>query len=725
MRELFQPNAVAVVGASRDERKWGGRVVKNLVRYGYRGPILPVNPTADTVQGLACVSEISALPSPIDLAIVAVPARSVEDAIAQLGERGVRVAVVLTSGFAELGESGKSLQSRVAARAREHGLRVCGPNSVGVVNTATGLAAAATSALDGASIPAGGLSLVSQSGAVGLGSLLTRAADRGIGLAKLVSTGNESDLSTPELVEYLAEDSETTAIGVFLEGLADGRALVAAIVNARNSGKAVAVLKVGRSASGAAAAATHTGLLAGEVEVVRGAVDAAGGRWCHDLNDILDQTLLRQRSTKRRRPRVGVMSTSGGINTLAADLLEERGLPVARLSSTTVERIRNHLPDFNPIANPLDISGQVATDMDVQHACLQALASDPGVDAVIVVMTVIRTYSELVERLRAQPPPGSTDVLFVNTGGEIAGDASRALQRLGHPVFESLSAAVGALADATSVRGAASTGATPRQQRLYSAKIRDLQEVGPVPEETLFPLLERYGVRVAPWSLAESARDARRASTALGFPAVVKALARQVRHKSDVGAVVTELRSGRAVEVAFRAISEALRAEGLESRPLLVQRQVARGLEFLVGARTDTQFGPVVTVAYGGVLTEILRRSVTRLAPISTEAAREMVLALPHAAVFAAGYRGQAAADYAALAKTIVGVSAFVAELAANGLSAELDLNPVIVMEDGQGCIAVDALLEITGPLGAPSASKGTSRRGPRRERELVPGSMR
>jgi acetyltransferase len=348
------------------------------------------------------------------------------------------------------------------------------------------------------------------------------------------------------------------------------------------------------------------------------------------------------------------------------------------------------------------------------------------VDALIVVMTVIRTYSELINRLREQPAAAATDVVFVNTGGDVAREASRSLQRLGYPVFESVAAAVGAVADAASDSSVGSTRPSSRRPIGSSTEILDLDELGPVPEEALFPLLGCYGVRAAAWRLANSGRDARRASVELGLPVVVKALARQARHKSDLGAIATELRSARAVETAFRSISDMLRAKGLEGQPLLVQRQVELGLELLVGGRTDIHFGPVVTVAYGGVLAEVLHQSVTRLAPVSIEAARQMVLALPRADVFAAGYRGQPAHDFDALAETVAGVSALVAALAERGLSAELDLNPVIVLSEGEGCVAVDALLEITElPTARTTAPEAAARRKPGRGDGFVPGVAR
>lgn len=688
MRELFEPKSVAIIGASRDKTKWGGRVLNNLIRYEFGGSITPVNPSADEVMGLPAVRSIARLPEGVDLAVIALPSSAVPEAVWELGARGVRMALILTSGFAELGREGQSAQEEMVAAARSSGLRLIGPNALGVINTATGLVAAATSAVEVGVLPRGGLSIVSQSGAVGLGTVLTRAVDRGRGLAKLVSTGNESDVTCAELLDYLAEDDETDAVGLFIEGTNDGRSLINSVRTARSAGKPVAILKVGRTDAGASAAATHTGLLAGVAGVFRGSVDGAGATWCHDVEDLLDKTSIRPEILPvDSLPRMAIMSSSGGINTLGADLLTDSGVPLASLSDDTRMVLRDLLPEFNPIGNPLDVSGHVAGRAEIQLECLRALCADEGVDGVVVILTFLPAYVGLTQLLRKDSLSGKL-IVFVNTGGAINSEASLMLQHdLGYPVFASLASCASAIRDAARAKRWVRRHGDDPELKSTRSRLPEGADDG-----ALFGWLEDEGISCVPFAVVDSEEDAVDQAQHLGFPVVVKAMSSEIMHKSDIGAVELHIESDDGVRAAFSRIRQLLRAAGLEGDRLVIQKNVDDALELIVGGKLDDQFGPIILVGHGGVLANVLNQSVIRTAPLSTTAAEEMLADLPAGEIIH-GHRAMSKRDVGAIQELIVRCSELVAAIAQSGVAFDLDLNPVLVLADGAGAQVADAVL--------------------------------
>lgn len=710
LRSFFCPRGVAVVGASRNPSKWGGRVVKYLQRYRFGGGIFPVNPSVDSIGDLPSYPSVASLPTEVDIAVIALPAEKTAESVEELGSKGIGFAVILGSGFAELGEPGKKLQRELVGAGRANDVRICGPNSVGMINVHHSFVAAATSALELDVLRPGGLSVISQSGAVGLGVVLTRSADRGVGLAKLVSTGNESDLSSDELLHFLIDDPETHAVALFLEGLEDGRKLRDAVRRATAAGKPVALLKAGKSEVAAHAVATHTGQIAGDERVFEEILVEAGASWCRDLEDLLDKTRLDVAGLSSRPLRTAVMSTSGGINTLAVDILAHDGIPVANLSPETRSKLEKLLPPFNPVRNPLDISGQVATQMGIQFQCLQALCDDRQVDAVIVILTVIPTYGELAELILTGLKTNKL-VIFVNAGGDIAKKAIQRLQADGSfPCFESLSQCAAAIRDASRL--------TERLDRREKADVASSNGDGPilapplggadllsavtldgfVNDALLADLLRDRGIDHVPTLFASGPDEAAVQARSLGFPVVVKALGCDVPHRTEMRAVRLGLRDMDEVKRAYMEISTAIRRDGDSTRsvPIMVQKQLPPGIEVLIGGKLDDQFGPIITVAQGGILVGHLGSSAIRTAPLDADESRRLVEALPNVGLLK-GFRGSTPADIDALAVTIQRASILIAEVASDSHieTFEFDLNPVIVLPRGEGASVVDWLLKI------------------------------
>lgn len=711
LHRFFWPRGVAVIGASRNPSKWGGRVVKYLQRYRFGGGIFPVNPSVDSIGDLPSYPSVASLPMEVDVAVIALPAEKAAESVEELGSKAIGFAVILGSGFAELGEPGMKLQRELVGVGRANGVRICGPNSVGMINVHHSFVAAATSALELNVLRPGGLSVISQSGAVGLGVVLTRSADRGVGLAKLVSTGNESDLSSDELLHFLIDDPETHAVALFLEGLEDGRKLRDAVRRGTAAGKPVALLKAGKSEVAAHAVATHTGQIAGDERVFEEILVDAGASWCRDLEDLLDKTRLDVTGISSRPLRTAVMSTSGGINTLAVDILAQHGIPVANLSLETSSKLAKLLPPFNPVRNPLDISGQVATEMGTQFQCLQALCDDAEVDAVIVILTVIPTYGELAELILTGLKTNKL-VIFVNAGGDIANKAIQRLQADGpFPCFESLSQCAAAIRDASRL--------TERLVRIRKADVVSSDGDGPVlsppqlggadlvsavtpdgfvNDALLADLLRDRGIDYVPTLFASEADEAAVRARSLGFPVVVKALGCDVPHRTEMRALRLGLGNTDEVKRAYMEIATAIRGDGDSTRSVtvMVQKQLPPGIEVLVGGKLDDQFGPIITAAQGGILVGHLGRGVIRTAPLDADESRRLVEALPNVELLE-GFRGSAAADIDALAVTIHRASTLIGEVASdpNIQAFEFDLNPVIVLPRGEGASVVDWLLKI------------------------------
>jgi acetyltransferase len=679
LARLFAPASVAVLGASRDPAKLGHRLLENLKTSGYAGRIHPVNPSGEPILGLATVPAVAALPDGVDLALVSLPAPAVPAAVTALAARGVRAAIVLSSGFGEVDDGGRDAQRELFAVARAAGMRLVGPNCMGVYS--------APARLNGTyfwDLPRieGGIGVVSQSGAYG-GLIFRQLGGRGLGVRHFLSIGNQADVDAAEMIEYLADDPGTTLIACFVEGLRDGRRFVEAARRATGT-KPMVVLKGGRSDAGRRAAGSHTGALAGTYDVYRAAFRRAGAVPAEDTEEFFDavETLAVSAGRRPAAPAVAVLTVSGGPSVVAADAAEQAGLAVPPLAADARSALRALLPPFAAVGNPVDFTPQVAPErlapavrvvLD-QPAVAGAIAVDVGLD--------IPDFADAIVGASA-----ATAKPVVAFAADAPGVAER-LRAAGVAVLPSPERAVRAWR-ALWRAGTRPPAPAPRSPGLPPDIARALADApsGPLPYGLARRALEACGVVFCRERGATTEDEAVAAAEAIGYPVVLKADGPGLLHKTEAGAVALDVRDARAVRDAVRDARARLGAPRV-----VVQERVAPGAELLLGARRDPVFGPLVAVGTGGVLTEVVRDVSLALAPVDPIEARAILREGVRARLLA-GVRGRPACDDAPIVHALVAIGDLIA---AAPRVIEIDLNPVIAA--GATALAVDAVVILGDP---------------------------
>ena len=670
---LFAPSSVAVLGVSRNPAKLGHRLLQNVRESGYAGTIHPVNPSGEPILGCPTVPSVAALPAGVDLALVSLPAPAVPDAIAALAARGVRAAVILSSGFGEVDDDGRSTQAGLLQRARAAGLRLVGPNCMGVYSAPARLNGTYFWDLPRA---AGGISIVSQSGAYG-GLIFRHLGGRGLGVARFVSIGNQVDVEIGEVLEWLVDDPATTLIACFVEALRDGPRFLAAARRAAGC-KPVVMLKGGRSEAGRRAAGSHTGSLAGAWEVYRAACASARVVLADETEEFFDaiETLVAIPRTRPAGRGVAIVTVSGGPSVIAADTAEREGLEVPALGEAAREALRGLLPPFAAVGNPVDLTPQVEP-ASIAPA-VRRVFDEPGVAGVVAVNVGLDFPAFADGIVAAARSTGKPAVAFTADAPEI----TARLRAGGVPVLPSPERAVRAWRALWQARPPAARVARPAPALPPEARTALDTTRGALPYALARRLLEAGGVRFCREAIAATADDAVAAAERIGYPVVVKADAAGLTHRTEAGGVVLDVVDAAALRAACAALRERAGAERF-----VVQERVGPGVELLLGARRDEVFGPVVVVGAGGVLTEVLRDVSVRLAPLDEGEAATMLQegARPR---LLAGPRGLRAVDPAALVGVIEAIGGLIA---AEPRIAEIDVNPLIAA--GADLIAVDALV--------------------------------
>ncbi|MCS7038686.1 MAG: acetate--CoA ligase family protein, partial [Caldilineales bacterium] len=608
LEPFFAPTGVALIGASATPGKLGYGVLQNLVGHGYRAPVYPVHPTHTAILGLPCYAEVAAVPDPVDLAVILIPAPAVPEALAACGRRGIRAAIVLSGGFAESGPEGAARQEALVATARRFGIRLLGPNCVGVLAAHTGFNAT----FIGRMPPRGAIALISQSGAVG-GALIDWACGQGVGLSYFVSLGNRADVSEAELLAYLAHDRRTAVIALYLEGLDEGRRfLEAARVVGRR--KPIVVLKAGATEAGARAVASHTASLAGTDAVYRAALRQAGLLQADTTADLFGIAQGLAYQPPPTGPRVAILTNAGGPGAIAADAVARRGLTVAPPSPEAAARLRAALGPLPQLANPFDLLGAASTHE--YETAARLLLDESEYDALLAVL-VPNTANDPVgvadglARAAAAPPAAQRKPVFVCYMGDVSLRAGRRrLHRRRLPAYAFPEDAATALAAAHAWRcplPPPAAAAVPAWTAAVAQGLKTLGDRGTLGEADLYPLLQSAGFPVAAWATATSAAEAVAQAERLGFPVVLKVVAPGLLHKSDVGGVLTGLTDATAVAAGFEALLTRLAAARPDCQPsgVLVQKMAPPPLtEVILGLNRDPVFGPVLLFGGGGLFVE-------------------------------------------------------------------------------------------------------------------------
>ena len=680
LARVVSPNSVAVIGASDDVGKFGGRVIHYLQKHGFPGRLVPINPNRAEVRGLPAFPSVSAA-GPVDVAILAVPVahllRQVEDCAAA----GVGACIIITGKLADAGPEGAALQDRVLAVARAAGMRLVGPNCLGIFNLAGKALLSSSLALDAPALKPGGIGMVSQSGAL-MGTLLSLGQRYGAGFSRCISVGNQADLELCDFLEFLIGDAATRVITLYVEGLKDPARFAPLLRRARAAGKPVLVVKAGRSEAGATAARSHTASLAGSFAAFEAVCREAGAVLLEDpaamvfAADALDRL--------PRLPRAGmgcaIIASSGGSTVTTADMLPGAGLRLGEMAAATRAELGRWMPESH-VHLPLDTgSFDEGTSQGGLEACIRAFMADPDIGAVVVPMT---TQPDMAGRAAMLPPlcrEGGRPLLYVMTAGDV-GDAARARMReADFPYLDRV-------ADALAVLRALEAEAAGRERAGLPEPARPAG-CGPAPELPEGPLTEAeakalaaaYGIPVTRQAMASTAEEAVAAAAAIGFPVVLKGVSRAVVHKSDLGLVKLNLADAAAVRAAFAALP-AIPLEGA-----LVQEMARGEAELILGARWEPGFGPLVLVGSGGVLVEVLRDVQLAPAPLRQVDALAMLRRLRLWPVLE-GVRGRPALDVAAAADALVRLSFLAADFGPRLV--EMDVNPILLR--AEGATAVDA----------------------------------
>ncbi len=686
---LLSPRSVAVIGASADATRIGGRPIDYMRRWGFAGAILPVNPNRAEIQGLPCYASVAALPIVPDVAIIAVPGEAAVDAVAALAGRGARAAVVFTAGFAETGPEGLALQGRIVAAAG--GMRLLGPNTLGVFNARDNFYATFTASLEGGKPLPGRIAIVSQSGAYGT-HLFTLSRNRRLGTPLCVMTGNEADVTTGEVLRWLVRDGDTDVIALYAEGIRDGAAFIAGLAEARRARKPVVVMKVGRSRLGQSAAQSHTASIAGDDAVTDAVLAEFGAIRVRNTEEMLDVAKL---ATQRVYPvgnTLGMITVSGGAGVLVSDAADALGLPMPPMPAAAQAELKALLPYAAP-ANPVDCTAQALNDITLVGRFTEAMVDQGGYRSVLAFFSQTGGAATIAPKLRAELKavrdrhPDRLYVLSV-----IASDEQTAgYEADGFAVFEDPTRATTAIHAMGRLGDAFARPEPPPPGRGTGI---------PLPTSTpneaeAKAILAAAGIAPVPERACTGADAAVAAAAAIGFPVVMKILSPDIVHKSEIGGVLLDVGSPEAVRTGFATLMQraADQAPGARIEGVLVARQLRGGVECILGIHRDPVFGPVALFGLGGIFVEILQDVVVRRCPFDAAEAERMIRSIRGAPLLL-GARGRPPADVAALAQMLARLSQF-ADAAGERL-VSVDVNPVIVLPAGQGAYAADAVLEVS-----------------------------
>ncbi|OJW60036.1 MAG: CoA-binding protein [Sphingomonadales bacterium 63-6] len=690
---LLRPKSVAVVGASDRHGALGATLLNNLVQYEFAGDIYPVNPKREEIQGLKCYASVDQLPEGIDCAVLAIPRPFVLDTVRSLAKRGCGAVVIYSAGFSEAGEEGMKEQLELGAIAAEYGMVIEGPNCLGCTNYVerVPLTFVETNMI---TPPKGAraVGIASQSGALAA-VLATALHPRGCYVSTSVSTGNEAASGVEDYVEWLIDDEDTHVISMYVESLRRPKAFIAAARRARAAGKPIIMLHPGKSNKAQESAATHTGAMAGDYALMKAKLGREGVIFADTLEELEDITEIALRCPSLPGANMAVLGESGALRGLAFDIAEDIGLDLIDLNDDNSPALRAVLPDFVPVSNPTDITAAGLSEPEIYTKVLTALLADERVGSVVA--SIIQSdpitskikFPAIIKVLEDGSFAKPLVFAGVDEGARVPQEYIDGLRAVGIPWFPSTERAYRAISRLADL--AKRDLSDNSQAPLPVPALKGVS--GVVPEYKAKELLAPLGIPFPQSKFAATADDAAAAAEEIGFPVVLKAQAAALGHKSDAGGVILKLDSAEAVKAAFDKIFTNVAAydASIQLDGVLVEKMGTMGMEMIVGAKSDPEWGPVVLAGFGGVTAEILKDVVLLTTDLSEEQVAAKLLTLKQAALLK-GYRGSPELDVPALAKLIVEIGRV---MEGNPSIREIDLNPVIVHPKGQGVVALDALM--------------------------------
>ncbi len=688
LKPFFSASGIAVVGASAKPNKLSYGIVKNLTQYGYQGGIYPVNPSVDEVLGLKCYPDIKAVPDPVDLAVIVLPAGMILQVVKDCAARGIQAVTVISGGFKELGAEGQALEAEVLRVIKENGMRMVGPNCVGTMSLHTGLN---TTFISGTP-DIGGIGFLSQSGAV-LGGVVNLVKDKGIGFAHFSSLGNEADVTETDMIEYLGDDPNTTVITAYVEQIREGQRFLD-VAKKVSRQKPIVLLKAGRTAAGARAVSSHTGSLAGSHSAYQAAFQQGGVVEVQTVNDLFDVSQAFALQHLPQGKRVAILTNSGGPAALASDSLAVNGLEMADLSSATIKTLRSKLNPSAQVTNPIDMLG--GAEPQDYEAAMRAVVHDPNVDLIVAILVPQSLVNpvEVAEKISTVAAETTKTVISCFMGDSLVAEPRRLLHTNKVPMVvypESIGTILGAMLryktwlDLPQETPPVFTDINKNAADTLIEASAGLPSLG---EAETRPLLEAYGIPVVAGGLAKNAEEAARLADQMGYPVVMKIVSPQILHKSDVGGIRLHLMEAEQVAHAFgemmNQVGAALPEAALEG--VLIEKMAPKGQEVIVGMQRDPGFGAMIMFGMGGIYVELFKDVAFKVAPLTRYDALDMIQNTK-AGTLLAGYRGMPETDIAAVVDMILRLSQMAMDYPQ---IREIEINPLLVFPKGKGALALD-----------------------------------
>ena len=691
INSVLQPKSIAVVGASATPGKIGYTVLNNLIKDGYQGKIYPINPSATEILGLKAYPTVNDVTESIDAAIITVPAKFMPDVTKECGQKGIKGMIIISSGFSEVGN--RALEDEIVGIAKQYGMRILGPNIVGILSN--------SDKMNGSFAPflplPGKASLVSQSGAL-LIALDAATFTRRVGFDKLISIGNMSDLDIADLVTWLNDDPNTSCISLYVEGFKDGRRFIDACVNSK---KPIIALKAGVSAHGAAAAASHTGSLAGAAKIYGAAFQQAGVIQAKDLNDLFNRTQALSLQPPMQGDNLLIITNGGGVGVLATDAAEKAGLPLQFAPQDVQLELKKHMPDFGSAKNPVDLTGMAGNEWysesvrySFAHPWVQGLTVLYCETAMTDPMEIAKSIKQAVDASGVKEKP--ITISFV--GGERSEKAMKWLVENNIPAYGAPDIAIGAMAalrEYARMRemGISNPVPVPNDaqkivQKIFASVRADNREA--LTEIEAKDVFRAYGLPVVETVLAKTEEEAVKLARKIGYPIVMKIVSPDILHKSDAGGVKVNIKDESSLREAYKTILANAKSYKPDAKihGIVIQEMAPWGTEVIIGSVNDATFGPTIMFGLGGIFVEVLKDVTFRVAPVSISQANQMIGEIRGAPILA-GVRGEAPRDRKALADTLAKYASMILDLQDEIL--ETDANPVLVYQEGTGLKVVDA----------------------------------
>jgi acetyltransferase len=707
LSRLLDPESVAIIGVSENPSRIGGRLFKYLTKHGYKGHLALVNPKYPELNGVACYPSVSDIPVQIDCALIAVPGKYVLTVLSECADSHVGSAVIFSSGFAEMGGSGKEAQNKIKELARTKNLRVCGPNCIGLINFNNHVALSFSQLLEIETLRPGNIGFISQSGALG-GSLVNRAQDSKIGLSYFISSGNEADLEVSDYIKYLVlHDQNTKVIAAVIEGFKDGAKFIEAAELALTHQKPLIVLKIGETEVGQKAAASHTGSMTGSDAVIDAVFSQKGVIRVHNYDELFQTASLFSKGRIPHGGKVGILTSTGGGGIIMADYYTKLGLTVPEPSIKTQDLAAKEIAAFGNVANPFDLTGQIFSDPDMFKRCMKLFVEDDNFDIVQVNVSMVAGQSSEQRASMLLEAIGESTKPIVSwwAAGSLSEPGIRLLNGSDVALFRSperCAAAVKSLVEyyqflethsdpAPSASVAVDSISAQKAENLLAAGDKNLSE------HQSKALLDLYGIPVTREMVAASAHDAVRFAEEIGFPVVLKVDSPDILHKSEANAIRVGVGSKEEITQIYDELIDNARKYNSNARinGISVQEMIQGGSEVMIGMSQDPQFGPTIAFGLGGIFVEILKDISLRVAPLSPADAEQMVKEIKGYPILT-GVRGKRRSDIEAIVDVLQKISRMAQDW--KGTISEIDINPLIVFDEGRGVKAADALIVLKTP---------------------------